>query len=107
MRKIFLFIGAMMMAVLSLQATVMTSPLDLAVFGATSDATWSDNTVSTESNDWKGITHWYGGLDASDYGYVVLELTEASSVAINFNIRYADDKGSSNIEIPAGKLIGY
>ena len=108
MRKIFLLLSTVMMSVLSLQATLLKDALDLTVFTATDDATWTVATkeVSTSVNTRKGITHWYGTLDATDQQYAVLELKAASAVSIDFNIRYSDNTNTL-ITIPAGNLEGY
>lgn len=105
MKKIFLFLSAVLVS-LALHATLVTKDYNLSDLSKQQESTtWSANTI-TVTNDWDGIAHDYGDYpyDVEDYTEIVLELSSEASVGVYFEVKYADNS-TVNKTIEAGSLI--
>ena len=98
MKKFFLFIGAVMMAV-AMQATVVTQNFDLSGTSAYGTATVSGGSI-TDAAEWSGAELWQWTVGALAYDHVVLEVADHAN-PILFRIQWSDE---TNVEkqIPAG-----
>ena len=93
MRKLFLFIGAVMLSAMSMQATVITKNFDLSGTSAYGTVTVSGGTI-TGAADWAGAQLWQWTEGALEYDHVVLEVADHAN-PILFRIQYSDE---TNVE---------
>ncbi|MBR1716932.1 MAG: hypothetical protein IJ718_04850 [Paludibacteraceae bacterium] len=107
MRKLFSILAVALFA-LSAHATVVTHNLELSSIASQGEASWSNPTITADA--WKGIQYWFGegesAFDASPYYALVLELEEASSVGVYFDVVYSDGTEPNDVTIAAGQTQG-
>lgn len=100
MRKLFLFIGAVLLSAM-MQATVVTKNIPLTGTIAYGTATVSSGTI-TEAAAWSGAELWEWTEGALEYDHVVLEVSD-HNYPILLKVTYAGDPDdiSEQIEMPA------
>lgn len=107
MRKLFSIL-AVALFTLSAHATVVTHNLELSSIASQGSATWENPTIT--ANAWQGIQCWLESegvaFDASPYYALVLELEEASSVGVYFDVVYSDGTETNDVTIAAGQTQG-
>ena len=107
MRKLFSILAVALFA-LSAHATVVTHNLELSSIASQGNATWESPTIT--ANAWDGIQCWLESegvaFDASPYYALVLELEEASSVGVYFDVVYSDGTATNDVTIAAGQTQG-
>ena len=105
-KKIFLFIGAMLLAVTANAGTI-TQDLDLSALAAGDNAEYNTAShVITPNAAWVGAGHWYGSYDVSDYSQIVIELASACAQPVSLSISYADGSADQQIILAAGATSG-
>ncbi len=107
MRKLFSILAVALFA-LSAHATVVTHNLELSSITSQGSATWENPTITADA--WQGIQCWLESegvaFDASPYYALVLELEEASSVGVYFDVVYSDGTQTNDVTIAAGQTQG-
>lgn len=102
-KKIFLFISAIVLSAMTMQASTFTTDLDLSSFEAWSSATYNSSTnVLSPTAAWGGGQIWLGTYDASDYSQIVLSLASAGTQDVSLAVNYADGTTAQQAIISAG-----
>ena len=99
MGKLFFLLSAVMMSILSLQATVITKNYDLSGASAYGTATVSGGSIIGAAK-WNGLQAWAWTEGALEYDQIVLEVADHANPVL-FRIQYSDE---TNVEkqLPAG-----
>ena len=78
----------------------------LSNFTATTDNADGSKTF-TGTGDWVWFGAWLGSFDASEFDYLVLELSEPTDIVTQCVIQYVStDAADNSLQIPAGETLG-